>query len=281
MLARSRDDLPAARAFYEQSLAVSREIDDRHGLARALIHLAKHSIDAQDYVAARVYAAEAFAHASADGDRSAMAMCLVNLGRVAAAQGLPVEATRLVAAVEALHEALALPVPDQPVDAAGGAPAAHVTASAPGARIGGTAGSDAPALEQEQATTHLLGFPRYGPDLAVLRRLLGPAFAAAWAEGRMMPLEQVVAAFLAAPHPVPPARPSDALPSARGRATLLTPREKEILSLVARGLTDAQVAAALVVSPRTINSHLTSIYSKLGVTSRTAAAHVALDHGLV
>ena len=61
----------------------------------------------------------------------------------------------------------------------------------------------------------------------------------------------------------------------------LTTREIEVLCLVAQGLTDVQVAEKLVLSPRTINGHLTSIYSKLGVTSRTAATRFAIEHKLV
>jgi DNA-binding NarL/FixJ family response regulator len=45
-------------------------------------------------------------------------------------------------------------------------------------------------------------------------------------------------------------------------------------------MTDAQVAAQLVISPRTVNSHLTSIYNKLGVDSRTAASRFAVEHQL-
>jgi DNA-binding NarL/FixJ family response regulator len=54
----------------------------------------------------------------------------------------------------------------------------------------------------------------------------------------------------------------------------------EVLRLVARGLTDAQVAEKLVISPRTIHTHLNSIYSKLGVTSRSAATRYAIEHHL-
>jgi len=60
----------------------------------------------------------------------------------------------------------------------------------------------------------------------------------------------------------------------------LTAREVEVLRLVAQGLSDAQVAAQLVISPRTVNSHLTSIYNKLGVDSRTAASRFAVEHQL-
>jgi DNA-binding CsgD family transcriptional regulator len=61
----------------------------------------------------------------------------------------------------------------------------------------------------------------------------------------------------------------------------LTGREVEVLRLVAQGLTDAQVAEQLVISPRTVNGHLRSIYSKLAVSSRTAAVHYAVTHHLV
>ena len=61
----------------------------------------------------------------------------------------------------------------------------------------------------------------------------------------------------------------------------LTAREVEVLWLVAQGLTDMQVAEQLIISPRTVNSHLTSIYNKLGVDSRAAATRYAVEHRLV
>ncbi len=51
--------------------------------------------------------------------------------------------------------------------------------------------------------------------------------------------------------------------------------------LAAQGLTDAQVADALVISPRTVNAHLRSIYSKLNIASRHAATYYALTHALI
>jgi DNA-binding NarL/FixJ family response regulator len=54
-----------------------------------------------------------------------------------------------------------------------------------------------------------------------------------------------------------------------------------VLRLVARGLTDAQVASTLVISPRTVNAHLRSIYSKLQLSSRHAAIYFALEQGLL
>ena len=75
--------------------------------------------------------------------------------------------------------------------------------------------------------------------------------------------------------PPPPKRPAKQEPP-HG----LTTREAEILRLLAQGLTDAQIAQELVISPRTVNAHLTSIYSKLGVNSRAAATRFAVENRL-
>lgn len=60
----------------------------------------------------------------------------------------------------------------------------------------------------------------------------------------------------------------------------LTGREVEVLRLVAQGLTDAEVADRLVLSRRTVTTHLSSIYSKLGVNTRSAATRWAIEVGL-
>jgi DNA-binding NarL/FixJ family response regulator len=61
----------------------------------------------------------------------------------------------------------------------------------------------------------------------------------------------------------------------------LTGREVDVLRLVALGLSDADVADRLVLSVRTVNAHLRSIYRKLGVSSRAAAAEFAQESGLL
>ncbi len=62
----------------------------------------------------------------------------------------------------------------------------------------------------------------------------------------------------------------------------LTAREVEVLRLVAQGLPDTQVAHRLVISPspRTVNTHLKSIYGKIQVSSRSAATRYAIEHHL-
>jgi serine/threonine protein kinase/DNA-binding CsgD family transcriptional regulator len=61
----------------------------------------------------------------------------------------------------------------------------------------------------------------------------------------------------------------------------LTSRELEVLQLLARGLSNKQIARALAVTPRTVNFHLDNIYSKLGVSSRTEAVIVAVRQGIL
>jgi ATP/maltotriose-dependent transcriptional regulator MalT len=68
---------------------------------------------------------------------------------------------------------------------------------------------------------------------------------------------------------------------ARQEAGPLTERELEVLKLVAEGLTNAQIAERLVLSPLTVNAHLRSIFNKLNVNTRTAAVRQAMELGLV
>lgn len=111
------------------------------------------------------------------------------------------------------------------------------------------------------------------------------AFAETWAEGRMLTAEQALAVLedMAALRPEPVQRPASPLPAAPDRPIPfgLTPREMDVLRLVSRGLTNVQIAEQLIVSPLTVNAHVRSIYSKLDVTSRSAATRLALEHHLV
>ena len=64
-------------------------------------------------------------------------------------------------------------------------------------------------------------------------------------------------------------------------ASPLAPREMEVLCLLAQGLDNAAIAQRLVVTKRTVQNHVSNIYGKLGVTSRTEATLYAIRHGLV
>jgi predicted ATPase/DNA-binding CsgD family transcriptional regulator len=124
------------------------------------------------------------------------------------------------------------------------------------------------------------------PYLAMARSQLDESsWEAVWEEGREMPMEQAIEYALSVEEPsaVPPSStPGLSSPSSVPEHPAgLTPREAEVLGLVAAGMTNAQVAKELFLSPRTVHRHLNSIYHKLGVSSRTAATRFAIDHGLV
>jgi DNA-binding NarL/FixJ family response regulator len=115
----------------------------------------------------------------------------------------------------------------------------------------------------------------------VRTQLGGKAFIAARSEGRIMSLEQALAVSWAPTVVNPP--PSPRYPDG------LTEREVEVLCLVAKGYTDEQIARQLVISPRTVNTHLTTIYRKIQVSSdgkerqiapRIAATRYVFEHDL-
>ena len=100
------------------------------------------------------------------------------------------------------------------------------------------------------------------------------AWEEAWAEGRELSPEQAIEYALER-LASPETAALETYPAG------LSAREVEILRQVATGLTDAEVAKKLFLSPRTVNWHLGSIYRKLGIHSRTEATRFALDHGLL
>lgn len=104
------------------------------------------------------------------------------------------------------------------------------------------------------------------------------AFATLGLEGRSMTPEHALAALQRAEMPEPRRAAKPLAPSTYPAG--LTEREVEVLRLVAKGLTIAQVAAQLRMSFHTANAHVRSIYKKLEVTSRSAAVRYALEHHL-
>src|SRR5688572_1014654 len=85
--------------------------------------------------------------------------------------------------------------------------------------------------------------------------------------------------------PPPPAAPPAAAPPGGGAPGAggfgLTPRERDVAALVARGLTNRQIAAALVISERTAMKHVEHILDKLGFHSRVQVAAWAVERGLL
>ena len=174
-----------------------------------------------------------------------IASCLEEMASVVEAQGQPACAARLWDMAQFLHDSVGMSPP--PV---------------------------------ERANCNRL----VGSIAAVRTHFEERGFAAARAERRTLLPEQAMTGQGPEPMPTPGQTGSPSIPPAKTSPRYpvgLTAREVEVLRLVAQGMTDAHVAEQLVISPRTVNWHLTSIYSKIGVSSRCAATRYAIEHKLV
>jgi ATP/maltotriose-dependent transcriptional regulator MalT len=239
-----------ARVAVEESLALWRKFEYHHALA--------HTQQIAGYVAykqgrleaARSYYRESLATAQLEPDYWLMTACLVGLGEVAAEQGQWTRAAQLWGAEEALRETITI--------------RRGYVARLPGERV--------------VARTHA--------------HLGEEAFSAAWLQGPTLPLERVLSVqdrpgmqgqsqhlVNQDPHSTRiPGRDTSTLPPTTFDE--LTAREVEVLRLIAQGLTNAQIADQLVLSPLTINTYVRAIYRKLGIRSRSAATRYVLEHGL-
>ncbi len=255
-LALSLGDIPTARALLEESLTLYREMGDRQRIARSLVGLAKLEAHQAHYTLAQKLYEESLSVARI-GHRLNIAAGLEGLASVVAAReasevslARALWAARLWGAAEALRDGMGAPLP-------------------PVARAG------------------------YEHAVAVVRTLVGEEeLSRAWAEGRGMTPEQALAAQERAiaitplSTPAPSGQPSTTKVARKAVRTPanpegLTAREVEVLRLVAQGLTNVQVAEKLVITRRTVNWYLTSIYDKIGVSSRSAATRYAIEHDLV
>jgi predicted ATPase/DNA-binding CsgD family transcriptional regulator len=237
----NQGDLLRAETCLQESLTLLREVGTKSQMAVALTLQAEIRLLQGNLTQARAIGTEAVLRAREIEHHYGLGVSLIALAKVSAAEGQAEQAARLFGAAE-------------------------------------------PRLNPR---TELDPFERadYERVVEAVRARLGEkVFAALWAEGRAMTPEQALAAQ--EPVTMPEKTPAGPQPTTTTKTSLphsagLTTREVEVLQLVALGLTNTQVAEQLVVSPRTVNFHLTSIYSKLQVSSRGAAIRYAIEHHLV
>jgi DNA-binding CsgD family transcriptional regulator len=244
-LAFQQGEFSQAEALLTDSTRLASEVGDQRNIAHSRLLLASLAALRGDNAVARLQYAEGLSTALDIEHTGFIAAGLKGLGCVTAAQGLFTWAAILWGAAEPLRESSSVAIPRD----------------------------------------------LYKRMVAVVRSKLGePAFTQALAEGRSMTAAQALASHEAFPPQGPQIlKPAQAAPGSSSTAPTrhpsspagLTAREVEVLRLVAQGLSDAQVAAQLIVSPRTVNWHLTSIYGKLQVSSRAAATRYAIEHHLV
>ena len=235
-------DVAGACTLLDESLGIFQEVGERGRIVEVLGSQGLISLSQGDYAAARALLEESLQIALELDYKWDIAGCLEGLAAVVATQGEPRRAAWCMSAAQVLREAIGTPLP-----------------------------SVFQAMHEFTRTS--------------VRKQLGEqAFDAAWAEGRAMTPEQVLAASGAVTTPTKAPTEPAPIPQARKAPIALnglTSRELEVLRLLAQGLTSAQIANRLVIGLVTVNSHVRSIYSKLGVTSRSAATRYAIEHRLV
>jgi predicted ATPase/DNA-binding CsgD family transcriptional regulator len=282
-----RGDSERATELLEESMDHFRECGDKYGLANCLISLGRVVYSRGDLGRAAKLTEEAVALLREVGARksSDAAFGLYNLGWISLLQN------DLGRAENRYGESLSLawdtginPIVQSSLEGFACVAGARREAER-AAQLWGAA----------QALHEAEGIPRENTDwlaeadarISAVRSGLGEeGWEAAWGKGRAMTLEEAIEYALSAQEPSATTPPSSTTvqPStypASEHPAGLTPREVEVLGLVATGLTNAQVAQRLFISPRTVQRHLNSIYHKLGVSSRTAATRFAIEHRLL
>ncbi len=282
-VARARSDLVQAATYMDESLTRLRDVGDLEGTAVVLVLLGwiKRAQGAQ--VTATRHFAEGLALCRERHHPSGVASAL--LGEVALALDRSDPHAAGVAWEESLR--IATKLDDRLIIAMALEWSSHFTTP-------GTARMTARVLGAASTLRDGLGIPLGAPMLAEheqimqgLQDQLGEqSYDATVKEGRSLPLDEAIAlsadlvgSTASMSNPVAPiyaTSPSLGLIPDRQ----LTPRELEVLRLLAEGRSDRDIAGALSISPRTVGGHVTHLLAKLGVETRTAAVAHALRNGL-
>ncbi len=276
-----------ARQLSQESVALFKELGHAGFAVEAQIVLANEESALGDEVAAQALLEEALAQGRTMESQDDIARALCGLGRLALRRGDLVHARALYEeAVMILKQEAEIPDRVQWVLASCLEGIAEIALAQAQAAWAVRLFARAATLRTKDTYQNTIGIEQslYERLLSEAKAELGEeTFAALWLEGRDMTTEQVLAeqglevtppgTFPAAPFRI--STPSTLPPGG------LTKREFEVLRLVARGLTSAQIAESLVISLTTVNSYLSSIYSKLGVSSRLGAMRYVIDRHLL
>jgi predicted ATPase/DNA-binding CsgD family transcriptional regulator len=270
LLLRCRGRTAEARLLFEEALGVSRALGDRAWEARTLNKLARLVFYEGDHAAARALHEESLARGRQAGNTWDIAIALGDLGDVSHALGDDAAARGLYAQSLAVWQELG----DERGIAQGleGVAILAAATSRPeqAVRLLGAAHAMRERITEPSSPSRRASLERL---LDAARAALGEAaYTRAWAAGRAMPPDQAVAEALADRESAPPARGPRAAsalgPGPAADPDALTTREREVAALIARGLSNREIAEELVVSERTVEWHVANILGKLGLESR-------------
>jgi non-specific serine/threonine protein kinase len=274
LVASDRGDHGEALELAERSLERFRAAGDAPSIAWALNRLGLEVSFAGDLVRAAQLYEEAIASHRARGQVLGLPDILINLGQLAHTQGDRRRAAAHYRETLALCRGLGPPSATAEVLRLVGALAGTAGEWEQAVRLFGAAEVQTTKGARAQAFDRSL----VEPVITDARWRLGEeTFASAWTAGRRLPMDQAIDEAEAV---VVAQATGSASSLALAAAYGLTPREAEILRLIAAGRSNRDIAATLFIERRTVTTHSTRILGKLGVADRTAAAAFAHRHGL-
>ena len=307
-------DVATARTFYQEALVIGRATRDYASRSCSLSGLATVSVGGGAYDLARGLLEECLDLRRRSGDRDGVARALAMLGWLAAERGSPVEARALLdesltvrhklgecrtVAMSLLHlgwlaqlqhdRCAARRFLAESLDAVwhredrwkivallgvlGRPPLVGTMLEQAVRLLAGAEALDEPTTslgpEEDRRA-------RQRPDGS--GRLSAPELAAAWADGCATSVEALVERVLRAS---PPVTPRGGRGAHAREVLVLTPREREVATLVGRGYTNHRIADALVITERTAETHVRNIREKLGFATRAQVAAWAAEYGLL
>jgi non-specific serine/threonine protein kinase len=271
-------DCSRAEQLYQEAVEQFLAEGDRWWVAEALLGLAHIAVDHGDYQRAAAVYEESLQLSQQVGSSSCAASAKSGLGFLARRRGDPVTAHRLFQESLAVWDEI-----DDPASVVVCLEAIAATACSLGAPF-----RAAQLLGAAEALRERMGYPiprgallTYQQTVAGIQSSLSMIqFSTAWLEGRGMSGAEAIA-LSREELPIPDAWSTAERRQRSASPSSLTPREIEVLRLLAQGFTDREIAEVLFVSRRTASDHVGHILRKLDVRSRADAAVFSVRHGLV
>ena len=271
-----QEDFAKAKRFLNESLVLRRTLGDPWGIAQTMQNFASISLGERDYTRAKEYSEETIAWFQLAGNQRGVARTLGDLADIAHMEGDLNQAILLLSqslspllqfgdkwSIVPILETLAVLESEQ---------GNYVRA----ARLFGATETlrQSIAMELHQVFKLHQVF-EYENNLTAVREKLSEAeFTLAWDEGSALTLEQILAFVL---NELDPSSLSETVEGGFGS---LTPRERETALLIAGGKSNREVAEAMTVSVKTVESYVTRILRKLGFNSRVQIATWAIENDL-